>query len=50
MSCKIVQAKKTKRWVVFKEVPEKKGKFGQWKIYGGFKRKSDAKKRAKELM
>jgi hypothetical protein len=39
---KIVQTKK-KRWIVFKQVPEKIGKFGEWKIIGNKATEAEAK-------
>ncbi len=47
---KILQNPKTKRFTVFKQVPEKVGQFGEWKIVaGGLESKSQAVAKIKEL-
>lgn len=40
---KVVKNKRTGRFTVMEQVPEKVGKFGEWKITGGgFKTKEEA--------
>jgi len=40
---KIIKNPKTGRFTVFKQNPEKIGKFGEWKITGSFKTEAEAK-------
>ena len=40
---KVIKNPKTKKFTVFEQVPEKIGKFGEWKIVaGGFKTRAEA--------